>query len=184
MLYQILTDKDLWKRFKSGDNEAFSYIYKKQYRLLLAYGMKIIPEYELIKDAIQDIFIKLHLHRENLSDTININAYLIRSLKNKLFDHLSSRSESLSIDSIPFDLTAEEPFIDIYSKEDDDIIKYDKLQEAINLLSPRQKEIIYLRFIHNLSYDEIGEVLNIKYQSAKNLTTRTLIKLREYYFEL
>lgn len=184
MNYQKITDNDIWKRFKSGDDAALSYIYKKQYKLLFAYGMKIIPNQELIKDAIQDVFVKLYLHRKNLSDTININAYLIRTLKNKLFDQLSSKYEFLSIDSIPFNFKLEEPFLEKYAKEDSDLKKIKMLLTAINSLTPSQKEIIYLRFIRNLSYDEIGEILNIKYQSAKNLTTRALAKLREVYFGL
>lgn len=48
-------------------------------------------------------------------------------------------------------------------------------------LSPRQKEAIYLKFVSNLSYEEISKVMQMNYQSARNLVFRGLEKLRQSY---
>lgn len=71
----------------------------------------------------------------------------------------------------------------IFRKNDEDLLQKHKLQKALEKISPRQRESIYLRFIQELDYEEIGTILEINYQSAKNLVSRTLIKLREIYFE-
>lgn len=87
------------------------------------------------------------------------------------------------IDALPFDLKAEDSFFTLFSENDEDLLQKHKLQKALEKISPRQRESIYLRFIQELDYEEIGAILEINYQSAKNLVSRTLIKLREIYFE-
>ena len=51
-------DNDLWLLFLGGDEDSFAEIYRRQYRNLYAYGTKFILDDELVKDCIQDLFIK------------------------------------------------------------------------------------------------------------------------------
>jgi RNA polymerase sigma-70 factor (ECF subfamily) len=53
-----------------------------------------------------------------------------------------------------------------------------KLAKAIDKLTKRQKEIIFLKFYSGLSYEEISEVTSIKNQSIRNITSNALKKLR------
>ena len=54
-----------------------------------------------------------------------------------------------------------------------------KLQNAMKELTDRQREIIFLKYSKNLSYEEIGEILGINYQSIRNLTHRAVSELRK-----
>lgn len=54
-----------------------------------------------------------------------------------------------------------------------------KLQKAMKELTDRQREIIFLKYSKNLSYEEIGEILGINYQSIRNLTHRAVSELRK-----
>lgn len=181
MPYSLLSDTELWSLFLKGDKQAFAYIYRKQYRLLLAYGIKLCKDQELVRDCIQDLFVKLHTNRKNLGETLNINTYLICALKHRLFKEVSSCVQMESIEEFLFDFTADEEFVDRFADNDEVWMQKKKLQKAMEQLSSRQKEAIYLRFIRDLSYEEVGEILGINYQSSKNLISRTIIKLRELY---
>ncbi len=46
-------------------------------------------------------------------------------------------------------------------------------------LSARQREIIYLRFYHNMSYEEISDVMQINYQVCRNLLSQAIKSLRK-----
>ena len=46
-------------------------------------------------------------------------------------------------------------------------------------LSPRQKEAIYLKFVSELSYEELAKVMQLNYQSARNLVSQTSGQLSE-----
>lgn len=50
-------------------------------------------------------------------------------------------------------------------------------------LTPRQKEVLYYRYMKNLTYDEIGEIMQMNYQSILNLIQRSIKKLRETFAE-
>ena len=54
-----------------------------------------------------------------------------------------------------------------------------KLQEAIHALTPKQKEVLYLRFYEGLSYDEIEKITDTNYQSIRNLLSKTIKNLRK-----
>jgi len=57
--------------------------------------------------------------------------------------------------------------------------KVEQLNKSINQLSDRQKEAIYLRYHQGLSVEQVAEVLNLNYQSTKNLLHRAILQLRK-----
>jgi RNA polymerase sigma factor (sigma-70 family) len=141
--------------------------------------MKFVSDESLVKDCIQDLFVKLHNNRTSLSPTTNPRFYLLLSLKNMILDAIA-RNKRLTYVS-PEDL----PFIASYqylTEEDeagyDEEIKQ-KFEQVLSMLNPRQKEAIYLRFQLDLSYEEISQLLGINYQSARNLIHRSITKIRD-----
>lgn len=180
----VQTEATIWKRFLDGDESVLSDIYNDQYARLYAYGIKFVTDKELVKDCIQDLFVKIFCNRKQLKETKNLNTYLIRALKNKLYDALSAHVEMYDIDDIYFDLSADDAFLSLYSETDEELAQKQKLKSALEQLSSRQREAIYLKFIQNIDYGELGDLLDINYQSAKNLVSRAIIKLREIYFSI
>ena len=83
-----ISDEKLWESCLTGDKEAFKEIYCRFYSLLYNYGSKLVSDKDLVKDCIQDIFIKLIQNYPSLSPTPNVKGYLIKALRNKLYDAL------------------------------------------------------------------------------------------------
>ncbi len=50
--------------------------------------------------------------------------------------------------------------------------------DALGRLSNRQREIIYLKYYQNLSYEEVSEIMNINYQVARNLLYQAIKSLK------
>ena len=65
--------------------------------------------------------------------------------------------------------------------EDEEELKAlkEKIHRIINSLTPRQKEIIYLRFLHQKEYEEIAQIMDMSEQAARNLTYRAMEKIRK-----
>lgn len=169
----------VWNDFREGDKEAFALLFETFSDSLYKYGMKFIPDEEIIKDCIQDLFVKLYNNRSSLSSTTDPKFYLLLSLKNLIIDTLAKNKRLAYIpsDDLPFIATYN------YENEDDhgdvnDEVKA-KFEQVLGMLNPRQKEAIYLRFQQDLSYDEIAQLLGINYQSARNLVHRSITKIRE-----
>lgn len=58
--------------------------------------------------------------------------------------------------------------------------KRTRVLNAVKQLSPRQKEIIYLKYYQNLSYTQLEEVMSINYQVARNLLHQAMKMLKKH----
>lgn len=85
----------LWKRFLSGDNEAYTCIYKRYVQVLFSSALQYTMDKELIKDCIQDVFEKLYKNRHKIKSTDNVKAYLFVILKNSLINALQKEKTYL-----------------------------------------------------------------------------------------
>jgi len=84
------SDLLLWKSFKSGSESAFIFIYEHNFEMLYSYGRRLTNNEDVIKDAIQDLFIELRKNRENLGDTDSIKFYLFKCLKRRINKELNT----------------------------------------------------------------------------------------------
>lgn len=149
--------------------------------------MRKIQDESLIRDTIQDLFIKLWTNRKGLRDTDNIKYYLLTSFKNALLNtlHRHQKSHALPLNDTgaahnhnpdSFLLSFAEP---AFITEDNRRQQSLKLQAALNQLSPRQKEIIYLRYFEEIDYEQIASLLDISVGGVYKLHYRALDALKE-----
>ena len=54
-----------------------------------------------------------------------------------------------------------------------------RVKKLLQVLSPKQNEVIYYRYVEEMSYDEIGELMHMNNQSVRNLVHRSILKIRE-----
>lgn len=173
-------DKKIWNDFRKGENYALSHIYYGNIQLLFRYGRKFIKDNELIKDTIQDLFFDLIRTKENLSETDNISFYLIRSFRRKLFRNLRQQNNIIGGQNIS------EPIADIsYSAEQELILKEEltirdeRIKKGLSKLTSKQREILFYRYICEFDYEQICDLMELKYDSARKQVFRALKTLRE-----
>ena len=166
-----------WRQFVSGDEHAYSWIYTRYVRKLLQYGLCFTSDRELVKDCIQDIFVYLYSNKEKLETCDNIKYYLFAAFRNNLVRAIYKASAFNELPEDPpfhIELTVEEQFI----QNEQYMAESKKVENLLSLLTSRQKEIIYYRFIQGMSMEEICGLMNLNYQSAQNLIQRSLKKMR------
>ena len=136
-----------------------------------------------MKDCIQDIFIKLIQNYQSLSSTPNVRGYLLKALRNKLYDTLEKErtTDDISLYEETFITDELLPLLSFDDSDTDHRAKH--LMEVFSELSPHQQEIIYLYYVNELKHEEIAEIMEINYQSSKNLLFRSLSKLRRLYLK-
>lgn len=173
-----MDDVALWSLLIEGNLHALEVIYKRHYALLLNYGLKFTQDIELVKDCIQDVFLKLHKSR-GLTLTDSPRVYLIKALRHTLYDNLLSLKETTDLEKIVFHIPESQDLFDrLFSKDDKDLQLSKQLLKALSGLSSNQKTVLYLRFVKGLSHKEIAEIMDINVQSSMNLINRSLNKLR------
>jgi RNA polymerase sigma factor (sigma-70 family) len=173
-------DRVIWQSFKEGDKGSFKIIYFKYFHNLYEYGMRICGDKEVVKDTIHDLFVKLWNNKLNLGDVTDLRAYLLVALRSTLYNNLakSNRKPVVEIsENTPFEMvfSVETDYI----KQESALVRNQKLKDALNLLTPRQKEVIYLRYFEEMDYSEIAAVMNITIKAVYKLTARGLETLRQ-----
>ena len=167
-------DLHLWDSFKSGNHQSFEKIYRNEFNFLVNYGKTITFDEQSISDCIQELFIELWNRREHIGHTDNIRSYLLVSFRRKLIKNLKDTYTDFSDELIKDKELSDEERI-IHSEEQSQL--HAQLNQSINELTKKQKEIIHLKFFQNLDYEEIAKIMEINYQSCRNLLSGALKKL-------
>ena len=172
----LVHEQQFWQQFQAGDAEAFRQIHQQHIRHLLNYGLRLHGSLSAVEDCIQDVFIELWQYRKGLAQPASVRFYLLKALRNRLraqyrrdlpfVSGWDDAAENEWSTSYPFDmeLSAEQKLIDL----EIDSERKEQIHRAIQTLSPRQREIIYLRYFNNLTYEQICDVMQINYQTARS----------------
>lgn len=150
---------------------------------LYSYARSMRFDQSTCMDAIHDVFYKICTSSKDLSEVKNIKHYLLRSLRNRLLDiyrtkkNNSDLSDEDMYNEIPFQtyITIEDEYI----LNEEDIHNKEIIQNILNGLTDRQREIIYLRYLQELDYTEISEIMQIPVHSCRKMISKTLMKIRE-----
>jgi RNA polymerase sigma factor (sigma-70 family) len=176
----MTNDELLWNEFRKGDFNSFRLIYDIHFESLISYGLKFTDDREQVKDVIHDLFVEIYEKRSTLGQTDSIKPFLFKILKRKLIRVL--RKKNCTIVSIE-----ELPFLAVYSldqKMDDEeklFLQSRRLKALMKSLPPRQQEALYLKFVEEIDYKGICAIMEVNYQSARNLVHRAIEKLRNSY---
>lgn len=167
----------LWENFLKGDEAAFSSFYKKNYPILYSYGQALQIEEGQIRDIIQDIFLKIYSSPSIIKNSSTIRSLLLVSLRNAYINHKKKQKKITNLDDADFvfQYSVENSFGD---EEEQRQVKAE-VDSIMEKLTPRQKEIIYLRFLHQMSYEEISQIMNMSEQAARNLIYRAVERIRK-----
>jgi RNA polymerase sigma factor (sigma-70 family) len=173
-------EEQLWQSFKDGNLSAYERLYNLYYQDLYAYGLKLCSRRDLVRDSIQSLFVTIWDRKDHLDEVRSVKAYLLASMRRKILKKLREDRSTGSSVSIreeianTVQISIEESIIQDELEE----IQIKALQEALECLPQRQKEILFLKYYNGMSYDEIEEILSINYQSIRNHIYRALQKLR------
>jgi len=166
----------------------FSHIastYSEYLDSLYSYALHLGFAEQTAMDAIQDVFYKLCTQHSSLNEINNLKSYLLRSLRNRLIDLKRVSREEI----VPFiareDVAEALPFQFHVTIEDELIMKEDaeeirlRVENLLNQLTDRQREIVYLRYIREHSYEEIAEIMQISVPACRNLISKSIAKMKE-----
>lgn len=174
-------DHLLWQKFREGDTVALGHLARKYYQTLFGYATKFTKDKALIEDAIQDIFLKLWEHRTQLSDTLFVKFYLLKTLRHHF---IKTHQKHLPINETLhewFDVSDDDSVERKIIEEENWQLTQQQLKSRVADLSKRQQEALYLRYYENLSYEQIAQTMSINSQSVANLLQNSLKRLRDHW---
>ena len=171
-------DENLISRFREGDKHAFDIVYYAYSEKLFAFVYKILKIRDDAKEIVQDVFVKLWENREKITSYALFNSYLFtiayntsidlvrkRINEKKYLDYLHSLQKNYLVDDI----------IDIIDYQDLNI----QVEQLVEKLPLKQREVYKLSREHHLSYKEIAEKLKISVNTVENHISKALQFLRK-----
>ena len=180
-----LDEEQYWTAFQQGRIDAFHHLYQRHIQALFDYGMHFHADADLVKDALQEMFVRLWQRRGMVASVKNVRGYLMVSLRREIIAHLEihkkwrayTREAEAGLqgveDSPENQLMAKEVLVE---QEQD-------LKLAIGRLPPRQREIIYLLFYRKLPQKEIATLMSINLASVYTLTSKAIKSLKAHLKE-
>ena len=132
---------------------------------LFSYGMAFGMEKEYMLDVIHDVFLHLYESVNKIEMPDNPKFYLLRSLKNRIISSKQKNFNLLSLD-------------DNMEYEEERLAYEEQLDNLFRLLTNKQREVVYLHFMQELSYQEVAEILHITPKSVRKIIYRALERMQ------
>ncbi|MFB6455291.1 RNA polymerase sigma factor [Chitinophaga sp. Hz27] len=175
------SDIALWEALQQSNEQAFAEIYDRYFDRLYEYAIRLHQDEDLVKDVIQELFIKLWTNRATLSATVDLRPYLFVALRSTLYNRLRPRRNVtlVAFDKEQHDFLAHFSYEQTYINKEQVKAQQQQLTDALNQLNNRQKEIIYLRYFEELDYEQIGQIMDISVKGAYKLAARALKSMRD-----
>ena len=127
-----------------------------------------------------DLYINiLYTKKDELGTIDNLKSYMFISLKNKLCDELRKRMYMSDTAIEEVNMLAPTDVENDYAEKEQRKNEFFLIKRLLNQLSPRQREALTLYYIEEKKYEDICEIMNMNYQSVRNLMYRGLTKLRD-----
>lgn len=161
--------EELFIEIKYGNKIAFEKLYNNYNKLIYSIAYSILKNKQDAEDVAQIVFEKLYSIDKDKLPTRNESSWLYSVTKNETINYLKHNKNN----------------IDIYNIEDDNneinkIIDQDSYNRLIDKLNDKEKEIISLKIVSNLSFEEIGKLLKeptgtIKWKYYKAVNTLKIL---------
>jgi RNA polymerase sigma-70 factor (ECF subfamily) len=183
-----LKDVVMIENISKGDMKAFGELYSKYYKVVFKKLLMLFGDTEKAKDLASEVMIKA---KENV-DKFNVEIGSgkvdgwIKTIAHNAFLDIKRKEKAsgsflfLDKEDVSFEIKEESKNIEQSLIESEDLkIKDKKLQNAFAKLKDIEKQVVILRFVENLSYDEISEILNIDSSDLRVVWHRVKVKLEK-----
>jgi len=182
------TDEVLIKRFQDGDSAAFTELVSRYKDPLFNYVSRMLKDRVYAEDIVQETFVRVYRNRDRYQQiakfstwiytiAINLTKTELRRQNLRRFFSLSGVSDNGKALELP------DPKINLEKIAEDSIVG-EKIKESIDQLPKTFREVIILRDIQELSYEEISKITGVPLGTVKSRVNRGRTRLQKLLKDL
>ena len=171
----------LAERAIAGDGNAFAELYERYERRAYNLCLRILGSEDEAADATQDAFVNVLRRLPKLEGReLAFGSYLFTSARHACYDLIERRRRAEPTEEPP-EPTNSEPGDPADDPERNLLLEasQEEIRRANAELPERQREVLALRELEELSYDEIAEIMDMNRNSVAQLISRARINLRD-----
>lgn len=157
-------EKELLLQVAEGDQVAFRQLFLHWHQLLAGYVLRITESRELTEEIVQDVFMNIWMVRETMKEINNFKHFLLVVSRNQAFDVLKKQLKEQQLKRAWEKDNRAAPFT---ASPDNQASPSSLIEQAIDSLPPRRKEVYLLSRHERLTYKEIADQLGISRESVK-----------------
>jgi RNA polymerase sigma factor (sigma-70 family) len=172
----------------AGDQYAFEFLVNRYRHPLVSYILGFLKDGEQAYDVLQQVYLQLYVSLASLSTDRSLKAWLFQVARNRCLDELRKRRRrpevhfsTLAREDREEELSPLETILDpepLPEEIAESIDLHRSLQQAIVSLPPKFRSIVHLRCFRQLTFAEIGRMLNMPENTVKIYFYRSLPRLR------
>ncbi|WP_295771940.1 RNA polymerase sigma-70 factor [uncultured Mucilaginibacter sp.] len=173
-----IIEHELVERLRNDDETAFNLLYKHYSKPIYTRIVYLVKDADVADELLQDLFLKVWSYRGTLAADKSFQAYLYTIAQNLVYNYFrKAASERLLIEALlnkseTDELNGE----DIYQNKQVGHL----IQQAVEQLTPQQKQVFTLCKIDGCSYEETGRILGISVPTVNSHLTKALQTVRVY----
>jgi len=180
----LMSDEDLIGQFQAGTVEAFNILVDRYSERLMHYLYGFLSDRKLCEDLLQETFLRLYRNRHSYQPIAKFSTWLYTIAGNLARSEYRKRKcrrmysiQLVNRDNEEYELAIpDESFSPDRHTESTLQDKY--IQEALDQIPPNFREVVVLRDIQLLSYDEIAEITGLPMGTVKSRINRGRTKLQ------
>lgn len=176
-------EAEIIRRVQSGDTEAYEALVTEYQKNVYNLALRMTGNPEDAADMSQEAFLKAYSSLALFRGDSKFSVWLYRIVSNVCLDHLRRQSRRQTLSLSVEDDEGDEAQIDIpdLSQSPEELLERQLTREAVrrglDSLPPAQRQILLLREIQGLSYEEISAALDIDEGTVKSRIFRARKKL-------
>lgn len=182
-----VADCDLVTRAIAGREDGFEELVRRYQRPIAAYVYRMVGDYDAALDLTQEVFIKVYGSLARYRSEYKFSTWIYKIAHNAAVDHLrrhSTREQSLvkQSEGEQYDLPIESGRL-TPEQESEKAERCAEIEAVVRQLPAAYRELIVLRHSHDLSYDEIAEVMGLPLGTVKNRLFRAREVMRQQFVQ-
>jgi RNA polymerase sigma-70 factor, ECF subfamily len=182
-----VADCELVTRAAAGREDGFEELVRRYQRPIAAYVYRMVGNYDVALDLTQEVFIKVYNSLDRYRPEFKFSTWIYKIAHNASVDHL--RRSVTRQASLTSDVDGEERELPVMSRklspeqESEKEERRAEIERVVRQLPSVYRELIILRHQHDLSYDEIAEVMGLPLGTVKNRLFRARELMRQQFVE-
>ncbi len=179
-----LTDEELIKVFQDSNTiEAYEILVKRFKDPLMNFVYRFVGDKDISTDIVQDTMIKFYLNKDSYKSFAKFSTWIYTIAGNLAKNELKRRKRrtilSLSNDDKEHTIQVEDKSYYAPDRLADGSIKSEIIQRALLKVKPVYREVVILRDVQGLSYEEIAEITKLSIGTVKSRINRGRTQLQK-----
>ncbi|MCW3786429.1 sigma-70 family RNA polymerase sigma factor [Plebeiibacterium sediminum] len=179
--YSNCADSELLAFLKDNDDRlAFETLYNRYWKKLLLQAERKLNSYSEAEEVLQNVFLDIWVRRSAIDINYSFFTYMSSAVKYQVFAQLAKRYKNDVIHTSEDEI----PNVGINTTEEwfDYTESYSKLEQLIQQLPYKTKQVFRLSRMHGYSQKEISQELSISVKTVENHMTKALKLLRSSFY--